>query len=98
MTDDELQERLRRLASPTGAEPDWNEMVRDVRTEYEAATAPRPLRRRRRWLVAPVAATLALAAALALYVKLHHPPAPSGETSARASASRMSATNSAALG
>jgi hypothetical protein len=81
MTDDELQARLRRLAQQDaqGAEPDWDAMAADVRAAYEREAARgdvRPLGRRRRWIAAPVGAALALAAAFALYMKLHHPPAP----------------------
>ncbi len=88
MTDDELQQRLRRWARP-GAEPDWDSMAAGVRAAFEAemqrsevgapsdATvegAGRRRARRRRWMAAPVAGALALAAALTLWVRLHHAP------------------------
>jgi hypothetical protein len=80
MTDDELQERLRRLARPQGAEPDWDAMAADVRAAYarelDAGTSDLARRRRRRWLAAPLAGALALAAAFALYVKLHRASLP----------------------
>lgn len=75
MTDDELVQRLRRLAQP-GDAPDWDAMAADVRTAYEAATATagadRRSRVRRRWLAAPAAGLMALAAAVTLYVRAHH--------------------------
>jgi hypothetical protein len=75
MTDDELQARLRRLAQP-GREPDWDAMAADVRAAYERELRnPHSVIRRRRWIALPTTA-LALAAAFALYVKLHHHPLP----------------------
>lgn len=84
MTDDELQQRLRRWARP-GAEPDWDSMAAGVRAAFEAETqrseagpttleAARRRPRRRRWMAAPLAGALALAAAMTLYVRVHHTP------------------------
>ncbi len=90
MTDDELVERLRRLGRPPGQEPDWQAMAADVRAAYEAELRNRDSenrlrntdseigrrRRRRRWVAAPVAGALALAAAFTLWVRLHPAPVP----------------------
>jgi hypothetical protein len=74
MTDDELEARLRRLAdAPTKDEPFWDDMAAAVRAGYAAESAPRPLRRRRRWVAMPVMGALALAAAFVLYVRVHRP-------------------------
>jgi hypothetical protein len=86
MTDDELQQRLRRLAAPHGTEPDWDAMAADVHAAYEREVAGggasvTPLRRgrRSRWIAAPLAGALAIAAAFALYVKHTQPPPASVE-------------------
>jgi hypothetical protein len=79
--DEELQARLRRLA----VKPDedarderfWVEMAANVRADYEASRLT-PMRRRRRWL-APVVAGLAMAAALALWVRAQRPVVPVNE-------------------
>lgn len=88
MSDDELQERLRRLAErPDPGEPFWDEMAGAVRAAYDRElrnddSVIRRRRRRRRW-VAAVTAPLALAAAVALYAGGHHPRgAPSSDEAA----------------
>jgi len=81
MTDDELQQRLKRLDARR--ETDWDAMAAAVRDGYARATtdARTPARApRRRRLVAPLSGALALAAALALYVRLHRPPLPPAPT------------------
>lgn len=71
MTDDELQDRLRRLSPPPAQdERFWAEMAADVRAAYARQSAAR--RRRRRWLAAPLVGALALAAALAFIVRTHN--------------------------
>ena len=74
MTDDELQERLRRL----GARPDadWDAMAAAVRDGYaRASSATATARRRRRW-AASAGGVLALAAALTLWLHGHRRPPP----------------------
>ena len=78
MTDDELQERLRRLAARP--EADWDAMAAAVRDGYARATSAEAqardrararAARRRRW-VTPIAGALALAAGVTLFVRAHH--------------------------
>ena len=81
MTDDELEERLRRLAAAdaasSAAAPDrgaafFDAMAADVRAAYDRELRNRnSVIRRRRWLGSGGAA-LAMAAALALWVRAHH--------------------------
>jgi hypothetical protein len=82
MTDDELQERLRRLAAKP--ETDWDGMAAAVRDGYDRELRNRhSVIRRRRW-AASVGATLAMAAALALWLHGHRahrlPPSEPVET------------------
>jgi hypothetical protein len=86
--DEELEARLRRLAAapaPADDEKDerfWVEMAANVRADYEASrlvTRRRLMRRPiRRWM-APVAAGLAMAAALALWMRVQRPVVPMNE-------------------
>ncbi len=68
MTDDELQERLRRLAARPDA--DWEAMAAAVRDGYAREQRRRPAAWRRRFAAA--GGTLAMAAALTLWVRAHH--------------------------
>lgn len=75
MTDDELQERLRRLAARPDA--DWDAMAAAVRDGYaRAASAPAITRRQRRRWAASAGGVLALAAALTLWLHGHRRPLP----------------------
>lgn len=67
MTDDELQNRLRRLAARP--EADWDGMAAAVRDGYERQ---RRQQRRRRWSASLGGGLLAAAAALALWLHGHH--------------------------
>ena len=72
--DEELEARLRRLAvKPDKGDTFWLAMAAEVRAGYEASRLAPP-RRRHRW-VAPLAAGLAMAAALALWLRVR-PPLP----------------------
>jgi hypothetical protein len=82
MTDDELQQRLRRLSARAEDDKDerfWAAMADDVRAAYQQQTLA--LRRRRRRLGASLVGALALAAALAFVVRSHnkHPTPPLGD-------------------
>jgi len=68
MTDDELQERLRRLG--TRPDADWDAMAAAVRDGYAHATA-RAIKLRRRRFAASAGGALALAAALVLWLHGH---------------------------
>jgi hypothetical protein len=75
MTDDELQDRLRRLAARPDA--DWDGMAAAVRDGYdrqvqERASVSRRGRHRRRWGASIGGGMLAAAAALALWLHGHH--------------------------
>ena len=75
MTDDELQDRLRRLAARPDA--DWEGMAAAVRDGYDREVQARNsvLRRRRhrrRWGASIGGGMLAAAAALALWLHGHH--------------------------
>ena len=73
MTDDELQDRLRRLSARP--EADWEAMAAAVRDGYAGALRNHDsVIRRRRWAVrgGAVAGALAMAAALALWLHGHH--------------------------
>ena len=74
MTDDELQERLRRLAARP--EADWDAMAAAVRDGYARASAERATTLRRRRWAASAAGAMAMAAALALWLHGHHRPKP----------------------
>ena len=73
MTDDELQERLRRLG--TRPDADWDAMAAAVRDGYARATAQsvstRAAKLRRRRFAASAGGALALAAALVLWLHGH---------------------------
>ena len=77
MTDDELQERLRRLG--TRPDADWEAMAAAVRDGYARATAEaaaahpsaRSAKRRRRRFAASAGGALALAAALVMWLHGH---------------------------
>ena len=76
--DEELEARLRRLAvKPEKDEAFWVAMAAEVRADYEASRLT-PLKRRRRW-VAPLVAGLAMAAALALWLRVRPPLPPVNE-------------------
>lgn len=74
MTDDELQDRLRRLAARPDA--DWDGMAAAVRDGYERELRNRDSdirrRRQRRWTASLGGGMLAAAAALALWLHGHH--------------------------
>jgi len=75
MTDDELQDRLRRLAARPDA--DWDAMAAAVRDGYDREvrnrdSARRRGSRRRRWGASIGGGMLAAAAALALWLHGHH--------------------------
>jgi hypothetical protein len=75
MTDDELEARLRRLDVKAA---EWD-ATSAVRAGYEREVKRRATTRRRRWS-ASVAGTLAMAAALALWLRGHHTAhVPAGE-------------------
>jgi hypothetical protein len=74
MTDDELQDRLRRLAARPDA--DWDGMAAAVREGYDRELQPRHSvlgrgRDRRRWAASIGGGMLAAAAALALWLHGH---------------------------
>lgn len=72
MTDDELQERLRRLAARP--EADWDAMAAAVRDGYARASQQRATTTRRRRWAAPAGGVFAIAAALALWLHGHDRP------------------------
>jgi hypothetical protein len=80
MTDDELQDRLRRLAARPDA--DWDGMAAAVRDGYDRHVRERNsvVRRRRRWGASIGGGMLAAAAALALWLHGdHHARLPAAE-------------------
>jgi len=70
MTDDELQDRLRRLAARP--EADWDGMAAAVRDGYDRQVRNRKSVTRRRRCAASGGALLAMAAALTLWLHGHH--------------------------
>lgn len=75
MTDDELQDRLRRLAARPDA--DWDGMAAAVRDGYERElrngdSIARRRRQRRQWSASIGGGLLAAAAALAVWLHGHH--------------------------
>ncbi|HXU74698.1 MAG TPA: hypothetical protein VN947_35625 [Polyangia bacterium] len=75
MTDEELEQRLRRLDARPERDPAfWGEMAAAVRDGYaqEEARRRRATVTRRRRLAASGASILAMAAALALWLRVHH--------------------------
>ena len=82
MTDDELEQRLRRLDARPEREPAfWDDMTAAVRTGYaqEEARRARGAITRRRRLATSGGAILAMAAALALWLRVHHHARPAHE-------------------
>jgi len=79
MTDDELEARLRRLDGRTDKDPAfWEGMAAAVRDGVagEERRQARRTRARRRGLALSGASLLAMAAALALWLRGHHAPPP----------------------
>ncbi len=73
MTDDELEERLRRLsARPAQDAAFWDAMAADVRAGYERELRKRASGTRRRRWAASLGGALVAAAALALWLRGHH--------------------------
>ena len=73
MTDDELEARLRRLDGKPAA--NWDAMAAAVRAGYDQKVQRRAIVRRRR-IGASLLGTLAMAAALALWLHGHRTPHP----------------------
>jgi hypothetical protein len=74
VTDDELQDKLRRLTARPAA--DWDAMAAAVRDGYDRALVQRRATvRRRRW-AGTAGGALAMAAAFALYLHAHPAPPP----------------------
>ena len=72
MTDDELESRLRRLETrPEKDAAFWDDMAATVRADYERQELRRATSRRRR-LALSGGGMLAMAAALALWLRVHH--------------------------
>jgi hypothetical protein len=76
VNDDELEARLRRLGARADEDDPgpqhWEAMAAEVRAAYERELRNRDSKfRRRRWLAAPLVGALALAAAFAVYVRVH---------------------------
>ncbi|HEY2749319.1 MAG TPA: hypothetical protein VGL86_32095 [Polyangia bacterium] len=79
MTDDELETRLRRLdARPEKDAAFWDGMAAAVRDGVGREQSRRAASRRRRW-AASGGGILAVAAALALWLRAHHPVPPAHE-------------------